>query len=337
MMFQLLGPSAPNRWHATSVGVWAVRIVALAGLCALVVPAQANPRRQAAGAFRRGTRAFKAGDYKTAAAAYQQAYTFRPHFAVQCSIARCYQRLKQMVLAAKHYQRCLDEGGAKRGRSAAKIRKQLTLVRAFVGRYKVSSAVAGAGVFVDGRAAGVAPTVLELDQGEHQLELRKNGMRPGRLRVRVFGGEDREVTLSPVVLREDDDDRRPTPPPNVVTDPSVTGGSSTGDAPVGGGVSKPWFWVAVAVTGALTAAAVGFGLRALSARSAYEDNPTRDGYFSAIDSRTVANIFWGTAIAAAAGTTVLLFLTDFTEGSGSREVAAGNARFSLGVGIRGRF
>ena len=66
---------------------------------------------EASRAFAKGTQLFKERKFVNAVAAFELAYRLRPHFMVQCSIARCYQNMNDMLKAAEHYQRCLDEGG----------------------------------------------------------------------------------------------------------------------------------------------------------------------------------------------------------------------------------
>lgn len=58
----------------------------------------------------KGARHFNRGEYDQAISAFEEAYKFKPHFMVQCNIARCYEMKGAYDKAAEHYRRCLDEG-----------------------------------------------------------------------------------------------------------------------------------------------------------------------------------------------------------------------------------
>jgi tetratricopeptide (TPR) repeat protein len=78
-------------------------------------PAEAKPQddRSAAKAaqhFAIGTRLFQVGHFSAAIDGFERAYRLRPHFRVQCSIARCHERLGNAQRALAHYRRCLSEG-----------------------------------------------------------------------------------------------------------------------------------------------------------------------------------------------------------------------------------
>jgi hypothetical protein len=93
-----------------------------------VADSKAAARRQA----RVATRLFDESKYREAAAAFEKAYAIRPHYLVQCNIARCYERLGEPATAVGHYRRCLDEGGAG-SPQAGEIREALAAVETKVG------------------------------------------------------------------------------------------------------------------------------------------------------------------------------------------------------------
>ena len=263
-------------------------------------------KAQAKRAFARGVALFKKGEYVAATAAFERAYALRPHFMVLCNIARCHEQRAQMVEAAGHYQRCLDEGGAA-GEGAAEIRASLAAVRRKITTLQITSSGATGAVLVDGRRRGTTPARVPVDPGSHTVELRWPGGRSASLVVRTPGGEDR----------------------NVVFDPR----SATGDAdrPARRGLSSAWFWTGVAATTALAAAAAVFGGLTLRDKGRFEDEPTRDNYDTAVGRRLVTNILAGLAIGVGAATTALYFFTDFGPRRGSEQPVA------AGVGLRGVF
>jgi len=93
----------------------------------------------------------------------------------------------------------------------------------------------------------------------------------------------------------------------------------------------------------LTTTYIVTGVQALGLKSDYEDSPTRQGYTAAIDRRTLSNIFFGLAGAAAGTTTLLFFFTDFGRGRGDggggsgKGPRGGDDELSVGLGLRGTF
>src|SRR5258708_39824655 len=68
-----------------------------------VSTASADDRRQAAKDFADGDRAFKEGDYRGAAVAYERAYARVPHHSALWNAARAWQRAGELARAANHY------------------------------------------------------------------------------------------------------------------------------------------------------------------------------------------------------------------------------------------
>src|SRR5512145_3314946 len=99
---------------------------ALALLLLIPTTVLAAPKDEAAKVFARGKRLFAEKDYRGALDAFGQAYGLKPHYLMQCNIARCHERLADYIKASHHYKQCLAEGGNK-DRTAAKIKA--TLVR----------------------------------------------------------------------------------------------------------------------------------------------------------------------------------------------------------------
>ncbi|MFH1131450.1 MAG: hypothetical protein V1754_08950, partial [Pseudomonadota bacterium] len=61
-------------------------------------PSKEN-EKEAAKAFALGSRLFEEQKYAGAIEAFQRAYDLKPHFLVQCNIARCHEFSKDMVKA----------------------------------------------------------------------------------------------------------------------------------------------------------------------------------------------------------------------------------------------
>jgi hypothetical protein len=97
---------------------------------ALAGPARADEdeARKARALAAKGQRAFDRGDYDEAIQAFGAAYDTKPHFLMQCNIARCYEMKGDYKEADKRYKRCLDEG-ADRSPMAGQVRQAREMVR----------------------------------------------------------------------------------------------------------------------------------------------------------------------------------------------------------------
>ncbi len=78
----------------------------------LVGAARGQDRKTEARALSdKGSALVERGDYAGALRAFNRAYALVPHYLTQCNIARCHELRGEHALAARHYRRCLDEGG----------------------------------------------------------------------------------------------------------------------------------------------------------------------------------------------------------------------------------
>ncbi len=106
------------------------RLFACAVVAALLVTVGVSPveaRSKTAGAraqAAKGSRLFQQGKNDQAITAFQAAYDLKPHYLMQCNIARCHESSGRHTEAARHYRRCLDEGGD-RAPVAGEVRKAL--------------------------------------------------------------------------------------------------------------------------------------------------------------------------------------------------------------------
>jgi hypothetical protein len=265
----------------------------------------------AAKAFTQGTELFKKHDYNGAIEAFEEAYRLRPHFMVQCNIARCYEWSGDFVRAAERYRRCLAEGakgsdtGKKAEVSLAEAEKRITWVQ-------VDSPGGGGTIYVDGKEAGTAPGKVAINPGSHVVEVRRANATAASETVKTRGGEEKTVTLSPMEVA-----------------PKVVGGDEPKPVRKRARLKPLWFWVAAGATAALGITAMGLGIGTLKARDKFTDNPNEDNYQSAVSLRTATNVLWGLTAAAAATGTVLFFYTDFRRSS--------EKSTSASFGVQGRF
>jgi hypothetical protein len=256
-----------------------------------------------------------------AISAFKRAYEIRPHHAVQCSIARCYQSLSRFVEAAAHYRRCLDEGAA-RTPLAAKIRTELAAVEGRICWLVVVSPGGGGAVYVDGKPLGSAPLRAPLNPGPHVVEVRRVGAQPARAEVDLVTPGEHRLELVPRAISVarsravelERVDRSPAPPPR--------------DAPRRR-VRRGWFFASAALTLVAAGGLAACGALTLSRQDDYNSRPTRETYDAFVQARTATNVLVGLTAAAATGTTLLLFYTDFRGGRASPRAAV--------VGVGGVF
>ena len=268
---------------------------------------------EAAEAFARATRAFESQDYVTAIREFERAHALKPHFMVRCSIARAHELLGQFVKAAEHYRACLEEG-AGTAPNADQVRESVKDVEARIAWLVVESPGKGGEIFVDGRSAGNAPSRVPVDPGPHVVEVRRTGATPATADVDAVGGQELKLALSPV----DPAPPKPAAPP--APQPPETRRR----------VSPTWFWVAAGGTALLGTVAVVLGAQTLSARSDYNEDPTKERLDTFDTMRNATNAMWALTAVAASGTTVLFFYTDF---AGERR---DTGRTAL-VGLQGTF
>jgi hypothetical protein len=93
----------------------------------LTATAMADDTAMARGLANKGQKHFNRGEYDAAIAAFSRAYELKPHFLMQCNIARCHEMKEELKEARDHYKRCLDEGGSQ-SPTADQVRQALAAV-----------------------------------------------------------------------------------------------------------------------------------------------------------------------------------------------------------------
>ncbi len=308
--------------------------------------AQGDNATSAARAFDEGQRLFKQRNYLSAIIKFKIAYRLKPHYAVQCTIAQCNTSLGRFVEAAKHYRRCLKEGGDFSPR-ATEIRSKLKAAKSQIVSVDVVSPGAGGTIYVDGVVIGLTPRRVSMNPGKHVVEVRRAGAKSATITVNTQAGEKRTLSLVPgkhppkgtVTHKPPKGTVTHKPPKATVTHKppkaTVTHKPPKHQSPKRHGISSVWFWTSAALTVALTGAAVGLGVWTYQTRSDYEGSPTKDGYDSFVRNRLITNILAGVAGAAAGGTTLLFFYTDFSGGGTERH--SDLSAVSAVIGVQGIF
>jgi hypothetical protein len=272
---------------------WILALLLAAFLTGGTATAQKKP---AATAFAEGQRQYKKSNYEAAIKAFNRSFKLHPHFLTLCNLARCYERLSDMVQASQHYRRCLEEGGANAPQSAA-IREAFKNVTSQLAVITIESpGTVPAEAFVDGKPVGKTPVEVPMNPGTHEIEVRRPGARPERTIIEAQIGATRTVSLQTAAQQS---------------------GSST-DAKTGAdtgtnktkGLSPVWFWTGVGITAGLAITGTILGILTLGANTDYEDDPTEEGYNRVIDRKLVTNVVWGLTAGFAVGTATVFFFTD---------------------------
>lgn len=304
----------------------------------IAAPTQAKRKGEAARAYDKGERLYKETDYEGAIKAFKRSHSLHPHYLITCNIARCHERLSDMVKAAESYRRCLSEGGGASDQAAA-IRKAMEAVETQIAWIRITTSGGHGTAYVDGERLGATPRRVALNPGTHRIEVRRRGAQPAVETIEADIGEKRTVELTPKAATATKVD------PTQEEESGEGDGDGDGDEQTGGGngeddprgLSQVWFWSATAVTVGLAIVATVFGVQTLEANDAYIEDPTEAAYNDVIDKRLLTNVFLGLALGAAATSTVLFFYTDFSGGKQSADLGGPRRGMTLGLGLTGRF
>ncbi len=241
--------------------------------------AEAPAREVAQESFAQGERAFRAGDYRSAADAFERAFTAAPHPAVLWNLGRSRELGGESARAATAYAEFLRQSPPDaRGRDSAT--RSLVTLEKNLGRIIVLG-VAPNELRVDGeRVVGATVYVLP---GSHAVG---GANEAHKLRsVRVSAGGQETVSFEAA---------RPTPTPEpVAASPRLL------PPPAEGSRERPAWrspWI-VAVGGALTVAGAGFvtwsGLDTEAAKRSFDEAPSASGLDDGRAAQTRTNVLLG--------------------------------------------
>ncbi len=311
--------------------------------CASLARADASPsanaptaddKKAASDAFHEGDRAFKLGDYRRAAEAYDTAYRRAPHHAPLWNAARAWDRAGEIARAATLYAKYLREAPAKapdRNSATAALAKIVPKLA----RLDIHAASGIAAVTVDDRAAEPdAPSDASSAQtftvyvapGAHVIEARA-GDQVVRQSPKVEAGEIVGIALAvPAPTKVDVPPPPPPPPP-----PAASHGWSPAVLAFGGAVT--------AITAGL---AIWSGVDTLHQKDAFDKAPTQDNLDSGHAKQARTNVL--VVVATASGlltTAAAIFLVDW-HGTPSTTTGKVERRVELGMGpgsvvVRGSF
>ncbi len=322
--------SSANR-VAFGLSAWLVGAAAATALMAAPVAAvadeapavDAKAKKEAGKLFREGERAFKKHDYEKAANAFETANALAPHPAALYNAAKSWQLAGELVRSANLCSRYLRDApeNEKRRPKALKLIADLTPK---LGRIEIQAGD-GEELKIDGATPELDVTFVSA--GDHLVTAEFDGEIVER-KVELVAGSLVTVKLEqplpepPDEEEPDDEDKKPVAPP-----PAPPEGWSPGI-----------FWTGAGLTAALGAVSIWSGLDTNDARSAFDENPTREGLDDGRGKQKRTNILLATTALVGVGTgAVGIFLTDWSRKPESKEKG-----IALGVGpgavqLRGRF
>ena len=192
-----------------------IRVIAMIALLTGVAAAEEAPESSEAWAapHERGNELYQRGSYASAVVEFEQARQLGAPAPNLYNLARAYQQLGQLRHAVEVFDEYLATPGLpdERRTTAREHREEASSALAHI---TVRSAPPGATIAVvgDDSIAGVTPATIELDPGEHQIQVSLEHHETATRQVGLDPGEQEELalTLTPV-------ETPPQPPPEPAT------------------------------------------------------------------------------------------------------------------------
>ena len=261
-----------------------------------------------------------AKDYAGALVEFQAANALIPSPQAQEKIANCYDGMNDVSNAIKAYESFIEQAKdkPKLAGDVENAKKRIEALKNAPIPVKVVSDPASAQVEVDGEAQmGVTPLEIKLTPGVHKVKVTAPGFEAIEKEVEVKAGQDvQNLSFS---LPQSADAVAPPPPP--VTPPPAQQpppGADQGAEPR----SNLPAYITLGVAGASAIVGTIFGVKALSDKGAFDDDPTTDKADDAERNALVSDMAFGVAVTLGVTGTVLLLSND----AGDAEQAAKDAR-----------
>lgn len=215
-------------------------------------PTDAQAKARAQSLLSEGTAAYGRGDYAMALDKFTAAFRIFPSPKLWFNIGQANRDLGRPVEAAAAFDRFLRAGGDAPPETLAEARRSAAELKAKLGQIKVTCAVDGAEITIDGKQVGSTPLgeMIWTTPGRHQIAVQRPGYTPAIQDVVAVGGKIAalEIEVLPIDLR----------PANAAADGALlgNGAAAPGPEPTRPVYRRTWFWVAagaVVAAGATTA------------------------------------------------------------------------------------
>jgi len=266
--------------------------------------AKVDPKTQKAAkhALTEGEKDYKKAEFATALTHFEESEALVPSAAAEYSIAECLDKLGRLDEALPAYNRFLadltqDKSLAEK-RTAAESRVA-QLKTTVPGEINLITKPEHASIMVDGQAQpGQTPMPLKLLPGEHKLVVTAAGFEPREITVVASAAVKGEQKVDLVEIPPPAAPPPPPPPPAAAPPPPPPPPPPPSMTPA---------YVTLGVAGVATVVGTYFGIRALSAKSDYNDHPTSDRADKVENSALVSDMAFGVAITL--GVTGIVLLT----------------------------
>jgi len=306
------------------------RLLAIALLVGLAAHASADDVADAKAYYKEGTQLYKAGNYRAAITAFENAYRKKPHGAIHYNIAQCREKLAEWPAALRSYHDYLREMPDAKDRPAvlASIRRlEEKLAATGVQVLLVYSDPLGAEVRIDDKPRGTTPCHIVLAPGPYSISLHREGYAIAMREV-TLGASASQVVEVPMRAAAATPVPLPPPPvpaqaagPDLAAKPPAAASQATSTAPPPKPAPAPqvkksrtWTWVAAGVTGVALGTAAYYGMHAKSKNDELLNGTVHTGgkaeelASDAQSSAKKANIMYGVAAAGAAAGATLFFV-----------------------------
>ncbi len=261
-------------------------------------------------AYGAGEKAYDAGKYDEAYENFKKANELIPSPHAMYWMAMCLDKQGKDEEALAAFDALMaNPGVAKIGEdklSTAKERHEALKAKQ-VGEVNIVTTPAGATVSVDGKPQmGETPMIVKLPPGAHKITVSSQGYEDAELDVDVTAGQRSEQSLElkmtdeapPVAAPPPEETPTPLPPePPVQAEPR----------------SKVPAYVTLGIAGAGAVVGTIFGIKAMSAKSDFNDNPTSDKADDVERNALIADMAFGVAITLGVTGVVLLTSSDSSE------------------------
>lgn len=312
-------------------------MVAVLGLCLATPRAQAQDEQgdmeqggedavtaEARAHFQKGVDFYAEGDLNAARVELERAYALQPTYRLLFNLGQVAYEQREYSAAERYFRDYLEQGGDDIDEQRkAEVERELERLQQRVANVRITTNVAEAKLFVDGREVGRAPMSepVRLSAGRRLLRAEAPGHAPVSREIDVVGGEDRSFELA-FGAELADIESADQPRPGAGTHPALWTGIATGVLAIGAGGMA--FWAGV------DDRAYDRELERRTSRSKLNDLED-----STKTKALIADILLGTAVAGAAATLVLLLTVDT---AGERETAQTTPGVQLTpTGVRATF
>jgi hypothetical protein len=308
---------------ALVVGALATVTVAPPALAQGAKPAAAakGPDKKTKDAARKaygdGEKAYGAGDYAAAYDSFKKAYELipTPHAEYWMGMALYKQGKDAEALPA--LEKFLNNPNSSKA-GEEKVAEAKAALEELKGKQSgevvIATTPAGATVTVDGEAQpGETPMTLKLKPGAHKVTIASSGYETKEMEINVVAGQKTDQNVELTLAESGEPGPAPAPVP---AEPEP---APAEPAPAAEPRSKVPAYVTLGIAGASAAVGTFFGIKALGAKSDFDDNPTTDAADDVERNALIADMAFGVAITL--GVTGIVLLTSSDSPSAPKEEA----------------